>query len=1159
MKKNHFKLELREHITKTLEHHRSEYGPPTVICTHTKFIAMGMKNGAIFLFDIYEQLQAELSPNPSNMGCVTAIDFNYNGSHLIVGYQSGQLILWDVINKKELKKIKDAHSSSIIFVKFYRRGTLRIASCDCKGIMFTWSFSKIFFSYQVDRNTLFNGRKAGILYDISLFKPNINYKHILDQVSLCAVANNESVFFVTLEPAMTLKQTIVLANTSIDDLKRGALPILAWRISYSQPKSPQQSRKPSPSPPPPSSLPPPTPNSNRTFEQKQDVFTHFHTYNPVLAVGSGTVIQLIEVFIRDEKAFIQHRDTGLIRMRGIGQIQLDKLVIAMKWLNEENLIILTANDEIYICSGWPIKISERIWPIPKSPKQSYGNLISPLTTSSMIKPNATIKKKISMDFFIRHQYFGKNIICFKNCLEIIDGLDRTGQTNKLMILTNTNMVSAYCMTWYDRIDKLIREGEWIKACCLIIDFFILFETNKISSQSSSVRKLLAKIDSYILQFCEFVVQSNKISDDELESFGGVAMDYCVNLKRTGTLLFDKVYKILLNNGGREIFFKLLEPYILNDKINTLPPEFMQNFADFMVSKYKINELEQIILHLSPQSFDIHQIVSICRQHKLFIALCYLYNQACLDYSEPINDMFYKIMNENENNNNSNDDWIPLKNHELLIQRGYQLILYLKYTMNGMTFPWCNKLPTPLRAKQQILHTLFNTRKQYQILRHLLALDIKEILFNIIKVAFEDKHLFRNSSSSTNSSSPGASQRRSTSSNNRSFENDISETMPTHKRRTSMQIKGMLSSAQSAVTTGAKWALSAAALTPRPGRPVDDSRQLPTLDVIEADNFHNPDTLDPNIILKSKQEMLNILVKIIIDEDNSATKDELKSVKKSEREIFYEFCTPLLASGECEVNIKLLKCVLDYLFSESVRLLNRIEKLNKQYQYQKQQVVNDRNGNINIKMTQSLSRMERELETLIFTQNNFENTILILLSRKMETNNKDFDVKSLLEQAQQSKFHKVELYLHRESGNHAAVIDSYLADKDLEVQVFDYINNLFYDIKQEFDLLNQNANSDHSVVTPHYNNRYANNSNNTQKMSNSKFINVIQIVVKRIARLVIINSEQCGELIFKWFPQYFDNTVGALQNNRKMQYVFLQQIVKSLHSLQLKKLTITNKH
>ncbi len=265
-------------------------------------------------------------------------------------------------------------------------------------------------------------------------------------------------------------------------------------------------------------------------------------------------------------------------MRGIGQIQLNKLVISMRWLNEENLIILTGNDEILICNGWPLNISETIWPIKKQSQQSsYNNL------STLISPKTPICCKINIDFFIRHQYFAKNIISFKNCLEIIGGLDRTGQTNKLLIITNSNIVLSYCMTWYDRIDKLIREGEWIKACCLIIEFYNKFKTGEIQS-SANVNKLMNKIDEYIIQFCQFVVQSNKISDDELESFGGVAMDYCVNLNRCGSLLFDKVYKILLNNGGREIFFKLLEPYILNDKIQTLPPEFMQNFADFCVSQ-----------------------------------------------------------------------------------------------------------------------------------------------------------------------------------------------------------------------------------------------------------------------------------------------------------------------------------------------------------------------------------------------------------------------------------------------------------------------------------------------------------------------------------------------------------------------------------------------
>ncbi len=178
---------------------------------------------------------------------------------------------------------------------------------------------------------------------------------------------------------------------------------------------------------------------------------------------------------------------------------------------------------------------------------------------------------------------------------------------------------------------------------------------------------------------------------------------------------------------------------------------LPHFADFCVSKGKLNELQQIILHLTPQSFDIHQIVSICREHKLFIALCYLYNEACLDYAEPINDMYYKIISMETDIN-------------FIISGGYQLILYLKYTINGTTFPLCNILSTPLKAKQHILNILFNDENQYKILRHLLALDLAEIL-NILKIIFDDKHLFvhqgkkRNSSSSI-SNSPNVSRRNS---------------------------------------------------------------------------------------------------------------------------------------------------------------------------------------------------------------------------------------------------------------------------------------------------------------------------------------------------------------------------------------------------------------
>ena len=93
-------------------------------------------------------------------------------------------------------------------------------------------------------------------------------------------------------------------------------------------------------------------------------------------------------------------------------------------------------------------------------------------------------------------------------------------------------------------------------------------------------------------------------------------------------------------------------------------------------------------------------------------------------------------------------------------------------------------------------------------------------------------------------------------------------------------------------------------------------------------------------------------------------------------------------------------------------------------------------------------MEDDLVRLKDTKLRLENTTLILLSRNIKKHKEKNEIERLLTLAQSAKFHKVELYLFRESGNTAAVIDSYLSDDEMQQQVFIYIHNLFQDIKNE---------------------------------------------------------------------------------------------------------------
>ncbi len=161
----------------------------------------------------------------------------------------------------------------------------------------------------------------------------------------------------------------------------------------------------------------------------------------------------------------------------------------------------------------------------------------------------------------------------------------------------------------------------------------------------------------------------------------------------------------------------------------------------------------------------------------------------------------------------------------------------------------------------------------------------------------------------------------------------------------------------------------------------------------------------------------------------------------------------------------------------------------------------------------------------------ENTTLVLLSRKIEgaedpkKATRSLDMKALLKQSQAAKFHKVELYLHKSLGNHDAVIDSYLNDREMQSHVFDYIHNLFDDARQD------------SLSVP-------SNVENAQAQM-KQFQSLLRLVLQRMNRLVEINAMRSAILVFTWFPKNYELVFKSLQTYRPLQFIFIRTLVKYL--------------
>ncbi|ETO12942.1 hypothetical protein RFI_24433 [Reticulomyxa filosa] len=234
-----FKVSTLSHITTQMTQNKAEYGRPCIARAHLKFIAVGMENGAVFVFDHFEKLSVVLPVTETEgSDSVTAMTFSPNGQSLLVGHQKGSLVLWDIVNKKELKRVRDAHTSPIIYANFYKANQMKAITADSKYAKeeekkkkkVVWTFSRIFFSYQADRQNIFSGQKTGVLYDIGIHRPNPNNRHVFDSFSLCAVANRNCVFFVSLDP------TRILLPRIEHQPAEGCVPVLAWMDSSLPPR-----------------------------------------------------------------------------------------------------------------------------------------------------------------------------------------------------------------------------------------------------------------------------------------------------------------------------------------------------------------------------------------------------------------------------------------------------------------------------------------------------------------------------------------------------------------------------------------------------------------------------------------------------------------------------------------------------------------------------------------------------------------------------------------------------------------------------------------------------------------------------------------------------------------------------------------------------------
>ncbi|KAL2478611.1 transducin family protein/WD-40 repeat family protein [Forsythia ovata] len=726
----YFDVNANNTITHTISSQafRRDHGSPQVLAVNFNYIALGMSKGTIVIVPSkYTPHQVDnmdakvfvlgLQGDRSHVP-VTSMCFNQPGDLLFAGYGDGQYTVWDVQRTAALKVITE-HKAPVVHLLYVGQDTqvtrqFNVVSGDSKGVVKLIRFSVVPWLNRISYNKsmklldettsrvvcaspLLSGEGLGGAQMSSQGSSAVSTSSIGSMMG--SVVEEGVVIFVTHQSALVAK-----VNPSVevyaqipkpDGIREGAMPYAAWRCMSQSPASSTEN------------VPADTPEKLS-----------------LLAIAWDRKVQIAKL-VKSELQILE-------------KWTLESPAVGLAWLDDQMLAILTLTRQLYLFA-------------------KDGNVIH--------QTSFAVDGLRGDDLISSHIYFtntlGNPEKAHHNCVAV------RGAT--IYILGPEHLIVSRLLPWKERIEVLRKAGDWMGALNMAMTLYdgqshgvIDLPKNLDDIQRSVMPYLVELLLSYVSEVFSYISvaccnqngkldQSNEIKE-QYTRVGGVAVEFCVHIRRTD-ILFDEIVSKFDEAQHKDTFLELLEPYILKDMLGSLPPAIMQALVEHYSGKGWLQRVEQCVLHMDILSLDFNQVVRLCREHRLHGALIYLFNKGLDDFRAPLEELLVVLRNSER---------------ESAASLGYRMLVYLKYCFQGLAFPPGHgnlsptRLPSLRKELVQFLLEISGAPNAWTVrslpsngacpnLLHLLELDTEATL-DVLRCAFTEEDEINHFSQEINSES-----------------------------------------------------------------------------------------------------------------------------------------------------------------------------------------------------------------------------------------------------------------------------------------------------------------------------------------------------------------------------------------------------------------------
>ena len=459
---------------------------------------------------------------------------------------------------------------------------------------------------------------------------------------------------------------------------------------------------------------------------------------PKLVYCWSNILTLVEIVEIEPSDSTEKGAPPALQFRPRSRWKAEEAIVAVQWLGRSVLAILTITQQLIILEDNPLRMTD---------------------TSDLIQKH------------IYHtDLFSQNLSCLVENLDEEDTsmhgvvadafyMSFRAYKGRLFLLGYNEICFGTLSNWADRLLALVEDGNYIGAIELATSYYTgkgekvtvgLPEDD--SSRHNMVQEKLLEMITASLKYIfgkSMGAQDQQLERPQIEELAAACITACTSMNDL-QFLFEDVYESYVDAGFKRIFLESLEPHILGDEVESMPPTVVKDLVDDYTARQLTTRLEEMICHLDPRMIDIDQTTSLCKRNGLWDALLYIWNQALNDYTTILDD----LVNFGTQLNGATSD--P-QTRAAQSTSASKVFSYLSYILTGRIYPTGKAMSEDqaFAAKARIYHFFFsgsnNGRAQvvrspnrlsppsFPNLRTILDFDAPSFL-SMLNEAFEDSFL-----------------------------------------------------------------------------------------------------------------------------------------------------------------------------------------------------------------------------------------------------------------------------------------------------------------------------------------------------------------------------------------------------------------------------------